>query len=509
MKPSRTLVSLALLAAGCATTSESERRSAPVTPEAQAMMERALHGAQQGGLVVDLAALEEAGLVSRQDALRETVKLFGALLPFLASEPDDEKVREVAARFVVAARVVDRWAQWPQVRGYAIAVREVLSQSSPDNTGVFVIALGTDEAENRKLLTGLLALGRAVITEELRQDMTMEEVGGDMCLRFSATNTPPVCVRPGPGYILFGYQQAIDAFIAAPPPPPSPAQPSPLLVRARLDVGEQGTVSLVVRGKDAVEVSGTMSSDSPVVLARIDQAVQKFLAEYDQRRVIQRENLARAVAQVQRDLAADAAAPADLKQAAAELTVEQVIDPDGHWQAVRQSVKTDRRPGQYTLSLTLAPPAVEELRAIVRSGGATNAAVLGTMAAVAIPNFLKFQCRAKQSEVKANLKAAFVAQRSFAAEKDRFGTSFKEVGFQPERGNRYTYCMGDECLRCTADDCKSRPDQNPCAGMSGVGRTLEEGFQVCAYANLDRDGEHDIWMMDDSGRPQQAQNDCE
>ncbi len=36
----------------------------------------------------------------------------------------------------------------------------------------------------------------------------------------------------------------------------------------------------------------------------------------------------------------------------------------------------------------------------------------GCMAAIAIPNITKFQCRAKQSDAKANLKALYVAQES-------------------------------------------------------------------------------------------------
>ncbi len=65
-------------------------------------------------------------------------------------------------------------------------------------------------------------------------------------------------------------------------------------------------------------------------------------------------------------------------------------------------------------------------------------AIIGILAAIAIPNFIKFQAKSKQSEAKTNLKASFTAEKSFFAEKDSYGT-FTGAGFVPERGNRYSY----------------------------------------------------------------------
>lgn len=69
-------------------------------------------------------------------------------------------------------------------------------------------------------------------------------------------------------------------------------------------------------------------------------------------------------------------------------------------------------------------------------------AIIGILAAIAIPNFIKFQARSKQSEAKANLKAMYTAQKAFYQEKDRYSTVVSEVGFTPERGNRYAYRLG-------------------------------------------------------------------
>jgi type IV pilus assembly protein PilA len=47
-------------------------------------------------------------------------------------------------------------------------------------------------------------------------------------------------------------------------------------------------------------------------------------------------------------------------------------------------------------------------------------AIIGILAAIAVPNFIKFQCRAKQSEAKSNLKALYTAEESFKAEFDTY-----------------------------------------------------------------------------------------
>ena len=68
-------------------------------------------------------------------------------------------------------------------------------------------------------------------------------------------------------------------------------------------------------------------------------------------------------------------------------------------------------------------------------------AIIGILAAIAIPNFIKFQARSKQAEAKSNLKSIFTGQKSFFAEGDRYSMSTGDIGFSPERGNRYAYSL--------------------------------------------------------------------
>jgi type IV pilus assembly protein PilA len=69
-------------------------------------------------------------------------------------------------------------------------------------------------------------------------------------------------------------------------------------------------------------------------------------------------------------------------------------------------------------------------------------AIIGILAAIAIPNFMRFQARSKQGEAKSNLRSLFTSQRSFYQEKDAYTTLIGAMGFSPERGNRYYYRAG-------------------------------------------------------------------
>jgi type IV pilus assembly protein PilA len=69
-------------------------------------------------------------------------------------------------------------------------------------------------------------------------------------------------------------------------------------------------------------------------------------------------------------------------------------------------------------------------------------AIIGILAAIAIPNFIKFQARSKQGEAKSNLKGMFTTQRSWFQEHDEYLTRIHRMGYNPERGNRYAVLNG-------------------------------------------------------------------
>ncbi|MDY7229080.1 prepilin-type N-terminal cleavage/methylation domain-containing protein [Hyalangium rubrum] len=69
-------------------------------------------------------------------------------------------------------------------------------------------------------------------------------------------------------------------------------------------------------------------------------------------------------------------------------------------------------------------------------------AIIGILAAIAIPNFTRFQARARQSEVNTNLKSLFTGLRT---QQRMPPPTIHASGFAPERGNRYSYHLDDGC----------------------------------------------------------------
>jgi type IV pilus assembly protein PilA len=58
-------------------------------------------------------------------------------------------------------------------------------------------------------------------------------------------------------------------------------------------------------------------------------------------------------------------------------------------------------------------------------------AIIGILSAVAIPNFARFQRKARQSEVKMNLSSYFTSEQAFAAEFNMYAGNFAATGFKP------------------------------------------------------------------------------
>ena len=76
-------------------------------------------------------------------------------------------------------------------------------------------------------------------------------------------------------------------------------------------------------------------------------------------------------------------------------------------------------------------------------------AIIGILAAIAIPNFVRFQARARQAEASNNLKSLFTSLRT----QQRMPSEvIRAVGFSPERGNRYNYRLSEACAAGTTEN---------------------------------------------------------
>src|SRR5688500_13679377 len=66
-------------------------------------------------------------------------------------------------------------------------------------------------------------------------------------------------------------------------------------------------------------------------------------------------------------------------------------------------------------------------------------AIIGILAAIAIPNFLKFQCKSKQSEAKTNLAGIFTSEKSFFGEYNTYATHLVSIAWKPDGAPLYIY----------------------------------------------------------------------
>jgi prepilin-type N-terminal cleavage/methylation domain-containing protein len=108
--------------------------------------------------------------------------------------------------------------------------------------------------------------------------------------------------------------------------------------------------------------------------------------------------------------------------------------------------------------------------------------IIGILAALAIPRFMRSTTKAKQSEAKQLLKQVYTMQRAYRQEKDTYTcngvtasaaapNAFAAIGVEVGASARYSYLMAADALT----------------------------FTCTATANLDDDGTIDTWTIDQNG----------
>ena len=120
-------------------------------------------------------------------------------------------------------------------------------------------------------------------------------------------------------------------------------------------------------------------------------------------------------------------------------------------------------------------------------------AIIGILAAIAIPNFIKFQTRARQSEAKANLKGIFTSKK--ANYSDALTYNCYACGFVSERGNRYTYRFSGTTSVVWGSD--TTGSSSECTTTS-AGAEVTTAFTSNACANIDADSFVDGWCINDA-----------
>ena len=133
-------------------------------------------------------------------------------------------------------------------------------------------------------------------------------------------------------------------------------------------------------------------------------------------------------------------------------------------------------------------------------------AIIGILAAVAIPNFMRYQAKARQSEAKVNLGGVFTTATSYFAENNTFSVPTADtLGYKPAGNVRYAiYYGGTGATNSVTVPAAQNKIATPCSTVapavapvpagSAAGVT---GFTAGAVGNIDSDSTCDEWAIND------------
>ncbi len=117
-------------------------------------------------------------------------------------------------------------------------------------------------------------------------------------------------------------------------------------------------------------------------------------------------------------------------------------------------------------------------------------AILGILAAIAIPNFMRFQAKSKQSEAKTNLGAIGTTAEAWRTENDTYIATVAQLGWAPQGATRYGYSYNALLLAAntTAGNCATSGAANAAAVAAAT------TFIAVANGDVDTDATCDVWQ---------------
>jgi len=150
-------------------------------------------------------------------------------------------------------------------------------------------------------------------------------------------------------------------------------------------------------------------------------------------------------------------------------------------------------------------------------------AIIGILAAIAIPNFQRFQAKARQSEAKSSLGGIYTAEKAFQTEWQQFLGYFGDIGYRPEGQFKYmtgfsatnarpaapyvqpasgdvvstntkTYCAANPTI-CTFTDKCTAAAALPAAAGAPTNIAFIAGADGCVSNTLTQ---HDTWTINES-----------
>ena len=149
-------------------------------------------------------------------------------------------------------------------------------------------------------------------------------------------------------------------------------------------------------------------------------------------------------------------------------------------------------------------------------------AIIGILAAIAIPNFVAYQAKSKQSEAKVSLGAIFTSAVAFNAESQNpqsfAPNTLSQIGWLPAGSPRYSFWYGagvnvtgdsttvDQFFGSSTATTPCNATIAPASGGFTVAAT-SSGFTAGASGNIDGDASCDHWFINDRRNLQNTNTD--
>lgn len=130
-------------------------------------------------------------------------------------------------------------------------------------------------------------------------------------------------------------------------------------------------------------------------------------------------------------------------------------------------------------------------------------AIIGILAAIAVPNFARYQGRARQTEARVNITAIGTVAEAWKAEFDTYNATWLELAWVPVGSTRYAYNYGGNVFPghpLAAGNC-------PTVGADQGSAATADTFLVIAHGDIDRDATCDTWTYNQGRQLNNTSND--